>query len=97
MKNFFKENGIFCVKYAYVDHKEYLADSLFCNEEIVVKYKNFFAVLRGTDYRVIFCKVAKKDSEKFEKALSKLGNKIALLGYSGYDEACEKFLKSLEN
>lgn len=74
-----------------------MADSLFCNEEIVVKYKNFFAVLRGTDYRVIFCKVAKKDSEKFEKALSKLGNKIALFGYSGYEEACEKFLKSLEN
>lgn len=39
---------------------------------------------------MIFCKVQKKDTERFEKALSKLNDKMLLLGYKDYQEICKE-------
>ena len=35
-----------------------------------------------SSYRIVFCKVRKKDAERFEEALGKLESKMLLFGYT---------------
>lgn len=75
--------------YAYIDTEEYLADSIFVQEKIRV----FFGKTgrkHNSQYVVVFCKVWKKDVEKFVRAMEKLYNKLLLLGHA----ECVIFLRS---
>lgn len=54
MKNFWKMSdfSIFSVPYAYVDHSSYLADQLFVQNKVTMKFKGgdgkgWFAILYG--------------------------------------------------
>lgn len=47
-------------------------------------------------YCVVFCKVLKKDVERFEEALVKLKDKMLLLGHKDYPEACSEIAKMIE-
>jgi len=51
-----------------------------------VKYGKEFAG-KGSDYRVIFCKVKKSDEQNFLKALHELKNKMLLMGHTDYEQA----------
>ena len=42
----------------------------------------------GSPYRIIMCKVMKRDAERFEEALRKLKNKMLIMGYKDYDKVC---------
>lgn len=97
MKNYWKMSdfSIFSVLYVYVDHKSYLADQLFIQNKVTMKFKREMAK-DGSSYSIVFCKVLKKDAEKFEDALEKLKDKMLLLGYKDYTEVCGEFAKVME-
>lgn len=47
-------------------------------------------------YCIVFCKVLKKDAERFEDALGRLKDKMLLLGHKDYPEACGEIAKMIE-
>jgi hypothetical protein len=50
----------------------------------------------NSPYCIIFCKVLKKDAERFEEALGKLEDKMLLLGYRDYPNACSEIANMIE-
>lgn len=61
--------------FCYMDAKEYLADQLFVDAEIPVKFGS---------------KCRKRDKNKFLEAIKRLPAKAILLGYKDYIEASKK-------
>lgn len=45
---------------------------------------------------IIFCKVRKKDSERFLDALSELPNKMLICGHPDYEEYCDDIIGRIE-
>lgn len=97
MKNYWRmgDFSIFSVPYAYVDHSSYQADGLFVQNKVRVKFKGEFAKA-GSPYCFVFCKVRKKDTERFEEVLEKLKNKMLLLGCRDYPDVCSEITKMIE-
>ena len=97
MKNYWRmrDFSIFSVPYAYVDHSSYQADRLFVQNKVRMKFKGEY-VKAESPYCIVFCKVRKKDAERFEEALNKLKNKILLLGYRDYPEVCSEITRMIE-
>lgn len=91
MKNFWKmgDFSLFMVPYIYVDHHSYLADALFVQRKIVMKFRGEMARM-DSPYCIIFCKVLKRDVQKFEDALEKLKDKMLLLGHIDYADVCDE-------
>ena len=60
MTNFWKLKDFrpFSVWYAYIDHEDYLADSLFIQEQVSVRFSQEM-VKNGEKYHVIFGRVRK--------------------------------------
>jgi hypothetical protein len=87
--------SLFIVSYAYVDHSAYLADQLFIQNKITIRFKGEMA-RENSPYCIIFCKVLKKDVERFEEALDKLEDKMLLLGYRDYPNACSEISKMID-
>ena len=90
--------GRFRANYAYIDlntDSGYVADSLFYRRRIKV---GFMEEMSRDDekYRVIFCRIRKKDREVFEKALAEIPNKMNLLGHTDYEAYCDTLMKELE-
>ena len=97
MKNYWRMKvcSIFSVPYAYVDHSSYQADRLFVQNKVRMKFKGEYAKAESP-YCIVFCKVRKKDAERFEEALEKLKNKMLLLGYRDYSDVCKEIAKMIE-
>ena len=97
MKNYWKLEGfsLFAIPYVYVDHNSYLADSLFAQRKIAMKFKEEMA-RDGSSYCIIFCKVRKRDAPRFEEALGKLYDKMWLLGHRDYVQACNEIAKIID-
>lgn len=97
-KNFWRMDNfsLFTVLYAYVDHKSYLADSLFVQRKITMRFKSEM-VRDDSPYCIVFCKVSKKDVQRFEEALDKLKDKMLLLGYSDYEVVCNEISKMIDS
>lgn len=55
MKNYWRMSdfSIFSVPYAYVDHSSYLADQLFVQNKITMKFKGEM-VRENSPYRIVF-------------------------------------------
>ena len=97
MKNFIKldDLSILSVPYMYIDHRDYLTDTLFKQNHIHMRFKEEFAH-KNSSYCIIFCRVRKRDTTKFEAALDQLTNKMLLLGYTDYPDACNEIMEFLE-
>lgn len=87
--------SLFSVPYAYVDHNSYLADSLFVQNKVRMKFKGEM-VREDSPYCVIFCKVLKKDVARFEEALTKLKDKMLLLEHRDYQNVCDEVNQMIE-
>lgn len=98
MKNFWKMDESFGknLSYAYMDLDHYLADEIFLEKEIEVK---FIREMERADspYRIVFCKVKREDAERLEEAFKILGDKMLLLGHADYLAVCAELEKQLEN
>ena len=97
MKNYWKMSdfSIFSVLYAYVDHSSYLADQLFVQNKVTMKFRGEMAK-DGSPYCIVFCKVLKRDAERFEEALGRLKDKMLLLGHKDYPDVCGEIAKMIE-
>ena len=97
MKNYWKMSdfSIFSVSYAYVDNSSYLADQLLVQNKVTMKFKG--EMVKGdSPYCIVFCKVLKRDVERFEDALRRLKDKMLLLGHKDYPEVCSEIAKMIE-
>ena len=52
-----------------------------------MKFKGEFEK-EGSPYRIIMCRVLKRDVGRFEEALEKLKDKMLIMGYRDYDKVC---------
>ena len=97
MKNFLKLGGlsILSCQYMYVDHEDYLADALFAQNQVPVRFGHEFK-RNGSPYCIITCRVWKKDVAGFERTMESLYNKMLLLGHSDYAEFCEELMGMIE-
>ena len=73
----------------------YFADALFVQRKIVMKFKGEMA-RTDSPYYIIFCKVLKRDVQKFEDVLEKLKAKMLLLGYNDYVDVCDEIAMLLD-
>lgn len=73
--------------YCFIDTKEYLADSIFIQNKVAVRFYHEL-VKPGSVYRFIFCRVPKKEEKGFLLSLEELQNKMLLCGYRDYEEFC---------
>ena len=91
MKNFQRLDGlsILSVQYMYIDYKDYLADSLLAQNHVSVRFGNEFS-RDDSPYRIILCKVRKKDTAEL------LCNKMLLFGHNDYMEFCNSIMETLE-
>ena len=78
----------------YVNCKTYLAYDLIIKNKITVKFEGDFTK-DDSDYIFVYCKVKKKDHDKFIKTLRKLKNKMLIMGYSDYESFCEKQINKI--
>ena len=81
--------------YAFVDTADYLADSLFIKKRVRVRFGKEMKHPKEA-YMVIFCKVLKKDTDRFLDALSELSNKMILCGHADYDAFCKEISQLME-
>lgn len=77
----------FRLAYAFYDTGEHLADQVFINNKVRVKFLHEF-VLQGAKYRVLICKIPKKDEKNFILSMNQLKNKMLLLGHTDYQGFC---------
>ena len=96
MKNFLRLDGlsILSVQYMYIYYKDYLADSLLAQNHVSVRFENEFS-RDDSSYRIILCKVKKKDTAGFEKSMELLCNKMLLFGHNDYMEFCNNIMETL--
>ena len=86
--------SILSVPYMYIDHKDYLADSLLTQNHVSVRFGSEFS-RDNSPYRIIVCKVRKKDTAEFEKSMELLCNKMLLFGHNDYMEFCNNIMETL--
>lgn len=96
MKNFLKLNGlsILSVPYMYIDHKDYLADSILSQNHVSIRFGNEL-VREDSLYRIILCRVRKKDAANFEKSMEIFHNKMLLFGHQDYEKFCDEIMETL--
>lgn len=73
--------------YAFLDTKEYLADQLFIKHQVRVHFREEYG-RKDSQYRVIVCRVRKRDQTRFLAALEELPKRMLLLGHTDYLETC---------
>lgn len=97
MKNYWKVDSIslLSASYFYVDCESYLADQLFIQNKVKVRFMEEMG-RDDSKYRIIFCKVRKKDKEHFEEAITKLKDKMLLMGYTDYIDECDEVNQMIE-
>ena len=98
MKNYFTLERFFLLydHYAFIDVSEYYADQLFIQHKVTVRFGNEFQH-PDQPYVVIFCKVRKRDRERFLSALSELNRTMILGGYPEYEEICASFIAKMND
>ncbi len=82
--------------YAIVDVDAYLADDLFINHQVTVRFGPEYMSPDGS-YRVIFCSIRKHDEKAFLQAVKELPDKMLLLGHTDYPEYCARLRRPMDN
>lgn len=82
--------------YAFIDAPEYYADQLFIEHKVTVRFGHEYKH-PDQPYFIIFCKVRKRDRERFLAALGEINRKMILCGYPRYEEFCSSFLDQMNN
>lgn len=80
----------------FIDTKEYLADQLFINEKIRIKFKGDY-VKNGEKYIGVMASCSSKDWCKVQNVLDSLSKKMIIWGYTDYPEYCENLIKQFKD
>lgn len=94
MQNYIKLTNfsLLNIHYAYFDAPEYLADQIFVQKNLKIKFEK---ELKHPEepFVIVFCEIRKCDEHLFLKAMEELKNKMLLLGHTDYISFCEKMSK----
>lgn len=103
--NYLFLGGILKFKYMFVDINttgDYLIDSLCNKRKLKVKFGKEAAVTFKDEpeynkdkYRLVLCKIKKKDQKQFEEALDELKTKMLIFGYTDYEDYCDCLARHL--
>lgn len=90
MINFWKikEGRFLYNNYFFVDCDKYLFENLFYEDGIRAKVTHQL-VNEENSFRLIICRIKKKDENRFANIMGKLANKMMLCGYPNYADECE--------
>lgn len=85
--------------FVYIDTTGFLADRIFAQNEIRVKFcEDYFR--KEKKYVVVMCKVKKKDVSVFLQSMAELKNRAILMGNTDYESFCkeqfEKFISDIQ-
>ena len=76
-------------QFAYIDTTGFLADRIFAQNEIRVKFcGDYFH--KEKKYVVVMCKVKKKDVSVFLQSMAELKNRAILMGNTDYEPFCKE-------
>ena len=73
--------------FVHVDTSAHLADRIFINHEIRVKFDRDF-VRDSCPYIYVFCRIRKRDRAVFLEAMADLERKVLLTGHMDYRDFC---------
>lgn len=85
--------------FVYIDTTGFLADRIFAQNEIRVKFcGDYFH--KENKYVVVMCKVKKKDTPVFLQSMEELTNRAILMGNTDYESFCkehfERFISDIQ-
>ncbi len=87
------------INFAYVDTTGYLADRIFIENKVRVKFCGDYKH-REKNYVIVTCKVKEKDVPMFLQALKELKNRALLVGNTDYETFCkehfERFISDIQ-
>lgn len=80
--------------FVYVDSASHIADRIFINRQIPVKFTKDF-VKDTCPYIYVFCKIRKKNRSAFLEAMVDLERKMLLTGHDDYSDYCRQEFQSI--
>ena len=83
------KNGRRKVTYMYFDISEYLADQIFIDHRLPVRWEKKELMHPDHPYRCVFAKVRKQDEDEFLLCMEELRRKMLLTGHTDYDDVCK--------
>ena len=87
------------INFAYIDTTGYLADRIFIETKVRVKFCGDYKH-REKNYVIVTCKVKEKDVPMFLQALKELKNRALLVGNTDYETFCkehfERFISDIQ-
>ena len=81
--------------FAFLDVEPYAADQLFIQHQVTVHFVREYGK-PGCPYRIVLCKVRKRDADRFRAAMTELPDKLRLLGHTDYLEVCRTLWENVE-
>ncbi len=88
--------SLFYDYFAFLDVEPYAAaDQLFIQHQVAVHFVREYEK-PGCPYRIILCKVRKRDTDRFHAAMAELPDKLRLLGHADYLEICHTLWENVE-
>lgn len=81
--------------FAFLDVETYAADQLFTQHQVPVHFVREYGK-PGCPYRIVLCKVRKRDTGRFCAAMAELPDKLCLLGHADYLEICHTLWENVE-
>ena len=87
--------SLFYDYFAFLNVEPYAADQLFIQHQVTVHFVREYGK-PGRPYRIVLCKVHKRDADRFRAAMTELPDKLRLLGYADYLEVCRTLWENVE-
>lgn len=82
--------------FVYIDTTGFLADRIFAQNEIRVKFcGDYFH--KEKKYVVVMCKVKKKDVSVFLQSMAELKNRAILMGNTDYESFCKEQIRLMQS
>ena len=85
-----KKFSPFFYSYVFLDTDKHMGSEMFQRYKMKVRFHSVY-VKENNPYRYVFCKIKKKDEERFIKALGELEKNAMILQYEEYPKYCEIF------
>ena len=83
-------------QFAYIDTMGFLADRIFVENKVRVKFCGDYKH-REKNYVVVICKVKEKDVLMFLQALKELKNRALLMGNTDYETFCKEQIRLMQS
>lgn len=83
-------------QFAYIDTMGFLADRIFIENKVRVKFCGDYKH-REKNYIIVICKVKEKDVPMFLQALKELKNRAILMGNTDYETFCKEQIRLMQS